>query len=68
MKTATEKNADMIEEPTLEMYPLEPVKEIDLMDEQFDGANLGNYDLFHLMQNGYSLEEAQAILTEQGLA
>jgi hypothetical protein len=68
IKIATEKNADMIEEPTLEMYPLEPVKEIDLMDEQFDGANLGNYDLFHLMQNGYSLEEAQAILTEQGLA
>ena len=69
-------NADMIEdrqikrfqEPTLGMYPLESVEEIDLMDEQFDGANLGNYDLFHLMQNGYSLEEAQAILTEQGLA
>ena len=31
-------------------------------------ANLGNYDLFHLMQNGYSLEEAQQILNEQGLA
>ena len=35
---------------------------------QQETANLGNYDLFHLMQNGYSLEEAQQILSEQGLA
>jgi hypothetical protein len=28
-------------------------------------ANLGNYDLFHLMQNGYSLEEALEILDTQ---
>ena len=39
-----------------------------IQEPMYEGANLGNYDLFHLMQNGYSLEEAQAILTEQGLA
>jgi len=36
--------------------------------KMYDDSNLGNYDLFHLMQNGYSLEEAQQILSEQGLA
>ena len=34
----------------------------------FNESSLGNFDLFHLMQNGYSLEEAQQILSEQGLA
>ena len=38
------------------------------MSEDNRLSNLGNYDLFHLMQNGYSLEEAQQILNEQGLA
>jgi len=72
-------NADMIEdrqinrfqEPTLGMAPIDPVSIQDIFDENinmYDDSNLGNYDLFHLMQNGYSLEEAQAILTEQGLA
>ena len=44
----------------------------DILEMMYEGetfeANLGNYDLFHLMQNGYTLEEAQAILAEQGLA
>jgi hypothetical protein len=31
-------------------------------------ANLGNYDLLHLMGNGYTREEAQEILNEQGIA
>jgi hypothetical protein len=31
-------------------------------------ANIENFDLFHLMSNGYTLEEAQQIISEQGLA
>ena len=46
------------------------MEEIDLImsDREMETTNLGNYDLFHLMQNGYSLEEAQQILSEQGLS
>ena len=58
------------ENPNHFMIP-EGMEDMDIKDilelmkgERFE-ANLGNYDLFHLMQNGYSLEEAQQILNEQ---
>jgi len=51
------------EEPTA----MPPIPE-DMYMDMFDDSNLGNYDLYHLMRNGYTLEEAQAILAEQGLA
>ena len=64
-----------IEEEELDLVDilegLEPEDELDPDDYYSDGwdvADIGNYDLFHLMQNGYSLEEAQQILNEQGLA
>ncbi len=41
---------------------------LEMMEGERFEADLGNYDLYHLMRNGYTLEEAQAILTEQGLA
>jgi len=48
-------------------YPLYPGFDDEVTSEDLLQANLGNYDLFHLMRNGYSLEEAQQILNEQGL-
>ena len=58
---------NMVEEER-SMPNYEDFQSIAIQEPMYEGANLGNYDLFHLMQNGYSLEEAQAILTEQGLA
>ena len=34
-------------------------------EESTDFANLDNWDLFHLMSNGYTLEEAQQLLETQ---
>jgi hypothetical protein len=84
LKRYAEENADMIrdrqinrenpfyEDRIINMIPektraMAPIPEGMYMDV-FDDANLGNYDLLHLMRNGYTLEEAQAILEAQGLA
>ena len=61
------------EDRIINMVPKEPTAMAPIPEDMygpfpFDDSNLGNYDLYHLMRNGYTLEEAQAILAEQGLA
>ena len=56
-------------DPT-EVYYEDPIIKLGMEDLRKQGkkqANLGNYDLFHLMGNGYTREEAQEILNEQGI-